>query len=279
MAHLLPFISAYDPPPPLILDLQGSKWRLGQFPPRELLVGQSIELVYSVSSENPGRLPVPHADFFKAVFQSSPILLLNDAKIKCIVESATDESIRVRVVEGGPIESRKGITYRESEYRQETLNEKDLAIVEMARGWPNLRYAISYVKDAIEMVRYRDLLGQVYMIAKLERRTAINDCLAIAHTADELWLCRGDLGAELGLSAMAQVVYLFSNQVISIPVPVLLAGQVLEHITTQPTPTRSEICYLYEALRKGYRGFVLSDETAVGHYPVAALQAASLFRS
>jgi pyruvate kinase len=78
---------------------------------------------------------------------------------------------------------------------------------------------------------------------------------------------------------MAETVYRFSEQVRELPPSVLLAGQVLEYMTGQPTPTRSELCYLHDALTKGYDGLVLSDETAVGRYPVESCRTAALFRS
>jgi pyruvate kinase len=57
-----------------------------------------------------------------------------------------------------------------------------------------------------------------------------------------------------------------------------MAGQVLEHMTASPTPTRSEACYLYDTLRAGYAGLVLSDETAVGRYPVESCRVAAMFQ-
>jgi pyruvate kinase len=77
---------------------------------------------------------------------------------------------------------------------------------------------------------------------------------------------------------MAELTARFSQQVRSLPAPALLAGQVLEHLTTQPAPTRSEVCHLYDALHAGYRGVVLSDETAIGRYPLESCRAAALFR-
>lgn len=141
-----------------------------------------------------------------------------------------------------------------------------------------VRYALSYVKDAAEMANYRRVLGESsHLIAKLERATALEDADGIAKMADELWLCRGDLGAEMGSRAMAEAVHAFSKKVASLPVPVLLAGQVLEHMTESLPPTRSELCYLYDALKAGFRGVVLSDETAIGRYPVEACRTAALF--
>jgi pyruvate kinase len=106
----------------------------------------------------------------------------------------------------------------------------------------------------------------------------MDDVQAIANSADELWLCRGDLGAELGPRAMAEAVHRFSEQVTGLSVPSIMAGQVLEHMTESSTATRSEVCYLFDTLQKGYRGFVLSDETAIGQNPVAACEVAAIWR-
>jgi pyruvate kinase len=130
------------------------------------------------------------------------------------------------------------------------------------------------------MEKYRRHFGpHAWLIAKLERQPAVTDeAQSIAEIADEVWWCRGDLGAEVGISAMAELTAGFSRQVASLPVPTLLAGQILEHMTGQPNPTRSEMCHLYDILQAGYAGVVLSDETAIGDDPVAGCRAAALFR-
>ncbi len=264
---------------PLALDLQGSKWRVGQFAAFELAAGQPVELVFGEASDRAGVLPVPHADFFKAAQVSSGELALNDAKIRLRVEQHAPDSIRARVLSGGQISAHKGITYTASEYRVEAISAKDQAIVEMARGILDLRFALSYVKDGPEMAKYRQRFGAgAYLAAKLERAPALADAAAIAGQADELWLCRGDLGAEVGLPAMAQAVARFNKQVRGWSKPVLMAGQVLEHMVAQPAPTRSEVCYLYDTLARGYSGFVLSDEAAIGSYPVEACRTAAMFK-
>jgi pyruvate kinase len=278
--RLTPFLSSLEPRPSLVLDLQGSKWRLGQFAPFELEAGQAVELIYAATADRKNVLPVPHLDFFNAAPASSRELVLNDARILLQVEAAGQSSIKARITRGGPITPNKGITFSSSQYRQETLGEKDRAVIEQTRQLESIRYAISYVRDAAEMVKYRTLLGRAaYLIAKLERGTAIDEAMQIADHSNELWLCRGDLGAELGSKAMAKKVHGLSIKAMDFQVPLLMAGQVLEHMTHEPTPTRSEVCYLYDALLLGYRGFVLSDETAVGRYPVEACRTVALFRT
>jgi len=278
-AWLERYRACFGPSPvPLVLDLQGSKWRLGQFTAFELAAGQVIRLVLAPTSDLLGILPVPHADFFRAAGQSSGQMALNDAKILLSLESTGEDWLTARVIRGGEISAHKGITFTASDYRVEALSEKDRAILAATRGLTGVRYAISYIRDAAEMARYRGLIHDSYLIAKLERGLAVAEARQVAGYADEVWLCRGDLGAELGFKEMAAAVAQISAQVRDLNVPSIMAGQVLEHMTAHPTPTRSEVCYLYDTLWRGYHGVVLSDETATGRYPVESCQVAAMFR-
>jgi pyruvate kinase len=265
---------------PVVLDLQGSKWRLGQFTPHELKEGQEIRLVYATETKREQELPVPHLDFFSSVKSSAGNIYLNDAKVCLAVLLVEQGYLLTRVTRGGPISPGKGITCLDSDSRKEAMTGKDQALVDQTRTIDPIRYAISYVRDAAEMSRYRTIFGSTrYLIAKLERKPALEQVDQIAEVSNELWLCRGDLGAEIGDKAMAEAVHQFSKQVRNQPVPVILAGQVLEHMTTAAAPTRSEVCFLYGALEAGYQGFVLSDETSIGHHPLASCRAAGIFRT
>jgi pyruvate kinase len=263
----------------LVLDLQGSKWRLGEFPTCVLAPDQHVELVYATATDRPDTLPVPHLDFFEAANVSSAEIVLNDAKITLVRESIGPESVRARVINGGELSARKGITFAASDYRPEKLSDKDRAILEQTQHLPFVRYAISYIRDSVELRKYRAHFGDAaYLIVKLERQAALDDAQHIAEVADELWICRGDLGAELGIRSMAEAVRRFSNTIGDLPIPACMAGQVLEHMTEHPTPTRSEVCYLHDVLRAGYHGVVLSDEAAIGRYPIESCRMAALFR-
>ena len=279
LERLMPFLRTQEHRPALAMDLQGSKWRLGKFAPLELVEGQTIELVLAPASDQPDRLPVPHVDFFQAALHSSPELRLNDAKVHLRVEAIAGELLRATVTRGGSLSAHKGITYLASDFRSETLSEKDQEIIRQTKDLPGIRYAISYLRDAADMRRYRIQFGpQAYLIAKLERAPAIAESEQIATEANELWVCRGDLGAEMGLPGMARVVYTISGRVRELNCPVIMAGQVLEHMTTAAAPTRAEVCALHDALTQGYGGFVLSDETAIGRNPLDACKAAAMFR-
>ncbi|MCU0489810.1 MAG: pyruvate kinase [Anaerolineales bacterium] len=278
LERLAPFMRATAPQAAIVLDLQGSKWRLGRFPADALAEGQMVELACADTSSTVKVLPVPHPDFFQAAQLSSGEIVLNDAKIRLAVEMVGETRLTARVVQGGEIAARKGITYTASPHRHERLSEQDREILAQTRGIENLQYAISYVRDGLEMACYRAGMDDLRLIAKLERRPALDDAVEIARIVDEVWLCRGDLGAELGLRGMAEAAAWFSKLVGSLQAPVLLAGQVLEHMTGCATPTRSEISCIYNVLEQGYQGVVLSDETAIGKFPLESCQAAALFR-
>ena len=280
-----------EDPFPVILDLQASKWRIGGVKTTYLQTGAAVQLIpaegeqRSASAPEPGILRVPHLDFFTAAQAAqNGEIAINDAKVMLRIENLEKRRITARVTRGGEIATGKGITLVGCGYRIEQLNPRDRRVVELGCSFPFVRYALSYVKDAAEMNNYRRLFSELwgkdqYLIAKLERASALAEAGEIARTADELWICRGDLGAEMGPAAMAEALHGFFPAIREIPKPVLLAGQVLEHMGAHPTPTRSEISYLYESLQRGLKGFVLSDETALGAYPLEACRTAALFRS
>jgi pyruvate kinase len=120
-------------------------------------------------------------------------------------------------------------------------------------------------------------LEKITVLTKIERSEAISHLGQISEQFDSLWVCRGDLGAQIGLPRMAAWVSSLVPR--SLSRPVWMAGQVLEHLTAHPEPTRSEVCHLCDLISRGYAGIVLSDETAIGENPVQAVKvAASLVR-
>jgi len=154
-----------------------------------------IDLLREAATTSRDVLPVPHRDFFEAAASSNGEIVLNDARSLLHMEVATSDRIRARIRRGGEISANKGITLPGSEYRKESLSEKDGWVFRHTREHRHIRYALSYVKDAAEMTNYRRLLGPPsHLIAKLERKTALDDADRIARVADALWLCRGDLG-------------------------------------------------------------------------------------
>lgn len=282
-----------QPVVPVILDLQGSKWRIGDVEARTLQEDDRVVFLLDPNDAVAGSgiemgevvIPVPHADFFQAAAASGDSVLLNDGRV--LVRLDRDRAaarLAGTVRRGGNISARKGITIPSSPFRAEALSERDRSIISDAEPFSFVEFALSYVRDEVEMERYRAAIPAGRRVAaKIERAPAVEAIREIADYADQLWICRGDMGAELGIVAMARVVreiehILHGGGESAIGVAVLLAGQVLEHMVEHPEPTRAEVCQLYDAHEAGYAGVVLSDETAVGRFPVESVQNAALFR-
>jgi pyruvate kinase len=158
------------------------------------------------------------------------------------------------------------------------LTPGDAARLEAVRGLPRLQVAWSFTLDGREADWVRARVPGTPVVAKVERLEAAHALAEIAARVDALWVCRGDLGEQLGPGALGRFVGSLSPA--DLGCPVLMAGQVLEHLTAHAEPTRSEACHLYDILARGYAGIVLSDETAIGVDPAHAVgQAAALVRA
>ena len=135
-----------------------------------------------------------------------------------------------------------------------------------------LRFAFSFMRDGREAEFVRHEARGVLVAGKVERAEAVAGYRALARRVDEVWICRGDLGAQVGAAAMAA--FVARVRPVRGGTPVLMAGQVLHGLVTGAEPSRSEVCHLYDLVERGYAGIVLSDETAIGRDPVGAVRCA-----
>lgn len=252
---------------PIVLDLQGAKMRIGAYPSVESIPSR-VSLVPAESSAVAAEIPVPHPELFHQLV-AGELLSLNDARISLRVEVVEESRIVASRLADGPLSSFKGINRREHPLELETLSRRDLAMIEATRTRRDVQYALSFVQSGAEaQVARRAIAGQP-LIAKVELPGAMEHLSRIDQAFDEIWLCRGDLGAQAGLGRIGALQAEFSAQIPTFSSPAYLAGQVLEHLTHFSTPTRTELVHLHDIEALGYAGFVLSDETAVGKNPIA----------
>lgn len=171
------------------------------------------------------------------------------------------------------IAPRKGVNVEQHPVRLDGLTAPDREALEIAARYGVRAFAFSFMASGEEAGWVRDLLPGARVIGKVEREEALRALDGIASRTDAIWVCRGDLGAQVGAARLAREVAAIAPR--DCPVPVLMAGQVLQHLVDYDEPTRSEVCHLHDLLARGYAGIVLSDETAIGKDPVAAVRAAS----
>ncbi|MAE71008.1 MAG: hypothetical protein CME06_11145 [Gemmatimonadetes bacterium] len=249
---------------PVVVDLQGAKMRIGRFPSIPRLPGR-VELVPGDRSERADTIPVPHPGLFRHAAPGDR-LFLNDARVELEIERVGDERIGARTVRNGPLEASKGINRAPHPLPFEALSDRDASMIDASIGRPFVEYALSFVRSAQDAGLLRPRLGGHRLIAKLERTEAIAHVREIDAAFDESWLCRGDLGAQAGVGELGPIQRRIATLIPSLRNPCYLAGQVLEHMTHFPEPTRSEVVHLYEVARSGFAGVVLSDETAIGRH-------------
>ena len=251
----------------VVIDLQGSKMRIGHFPSVDSLPDK-VSILYADSSKVLSEIPVPHKEFFKAV-KTGDLISLNDARILLKITDASENLVKADVVRNNRLSSNKGINRALHPIPFEELTQKDKEMIRISMRYEFTEFAFSFTLDGSEAQKLRPLTQNRKLIAKIERSESMEYLKAIDREFDEMWLCRGDLGAQAGIFELGKLQEEFASQINEFKSPCILAGQVLEYMTHFPEPTRSEVVHLYDTHKKGFKGFVLSDETAVGKNPLA----------
>ena len=271
---------------PLYIDLQGSKLRVHRIQPQvSVSVGDHVNLVRV--EENAESIP-EHSEGISIYVTENIMRLINagtevgidDGKILLTIESITEDRQRaVGVVHrGGVVRPRKGFNLRPHPITFTSLSARDRENVKATRDFKFVRYALSFACLPSEVAELQELAGADKFIAvKLERPLEDDATVALCNAAKELWLCRGDMGAQLGAFGELSVFY---RHFITETLPrllgagcrVIMAGEVLDHMCGAEEPTRSEICHLGDIYANGFVGIVVSNETAYGKYPVEVLK-------
>jgi len=262
-------------------DVRGRKLRIGPLPGGqiELAPGQPFRLIpVDTSDEVMGdayRVSVNYPELGRIVLQGDAILL-DDGALRLRVESARDEEVQCTVEIGGVLPERSGVNVPGRHITLPALTMKDRRDLDaLAPLRPDFVY-LSYVETADDITLLRRELARrglhIPIVAKIERAVALEHIEEIARSADALCLARGDLGVEVPLPRLPYV----QRQVIAaarrMGTPALLAGEVMFSLVSRQTPYRAEVTDVVVALEQGYRGFVLSDETAVGCDPAGAVR-------
>ena len=250
----------------LIVDLQGAKMRLGLF--NDLQVRKGERICFSSCGAS-GAVPLSHPELFSSV-EPGETLGCDDDRLHFRIEALTPETAETTALVGGVLRARKGVNILEHPVRLTDLTEADAVAIGLTAKLRPVSFAFSFMADGRESEWIRRRAPGCEVIGKIERSEAARSIAAIAGAVDGLWICRGDLGAQLGQAAMARWVSALEPR--NLPRPTVMAGQVLEHLTCHATPTRSETCHLFDLVGRGYAGFVLSDETAIGTDPVNAVR-------
>ena len=265
---------AFRRPIGILADLQGPKFRLGDFAGGRVFVkeGDVFKLDRTEAPGSNERVFLPHPQIFEAL-EPGHALLLDDGKIRMRVIEAGESRIAAEVLVGGALASRKGIAMPDSILPINPLNEKDKAdldfMLRLGVDW----IALSFVQRGEDIVLARRLIGQgAAIMAKIEKPSAINNLDSIVSAVDGLMVARGDLGVEMPVERVPGLQKRITRMARAAGKPVVVATQMLESMISAPTPTRAEVSDVATAVFDGADAIMLSAESAVGQFPVEAVE-------
>lgn len=264
----------YKRPIGILCDLQGPKFRLGEFEGERVLLSEGALFRFDRREEagTAERVFLPHPQIFEAV-EPGHSLLLDDGKLKMRVVDRSVREIVAEVVVGGALASRKGIAMPDSVLPINPITEKDRADLDYALRLGIDWIALSFVQRGDDLVLARRLIGQgAAIMAKIEKPSAIADLDAIIAAGDGFMVARGDLGVEMPVERVPGLQKEITRKARAAGKPVVVATQMLESMITSPMPTRAEVSDVATAVFDGADAIMLSAESAVGQFPLEAVR-------
>ncbi len=266
-------------PVAIMQDLQGPKIRVGEMPEKGIVLKKDTVITLTAKkikgkADAKGvMIPFQYKNLPKDVKKDDRILLC-DGMLELHVLKVKGEEIICKVISGGLLESHKGINVPTASISANPITEKDKKDLRFGLSHDVDFVALSFVRNAknVEELRemIRELHGKAKIIAKIERHEAINNMEEIIHEADGVMVARGDMGVEIP----AEQVPLVQKKLIRMAnrhgKPVITATEMLQSMIDKPRPTRAEISDVANAIFDNTDAIMLSNESAVGRYPVKA---------
>ncbi|MBT8288929.1 MAG: pyruvate kinase [Flavobacteriaceae bacterium] len=263
----------------ILADLQGPKLRVGVMD-HEVVVNEGDEIYFETGKEFKGtkeRIYMTYDNFPRDVNPGERILLDDGKLIFETVKTDRKSKVLAKVIQGGPLRSKKGVNLPNTNISQPALTEKDredaLFAIELKVDW----IALSFVRHAEDLMQLEELISEhsdykIPIIAKIEKPEAVVNIDKLVAYCDGIMVARGDLGVEIP----AQEVPLIQKQLVlrakKARVPVIIATQMMESMITSLTPTRAEVNDVANSVMDGADAVMLSGETSVGNYPVQVIQ-------
>ncbi len=264
---------SYGRPIGILVDLQGPKLRLGSFAEGaiQLKNGESFVLDSDKAPGDNSRVQLPHPEILAAL-KPGHALLLDDGKVRLIAEETSPERAVTRVVIGGRMSDRKGVSLPDTDLPVSAMTPKDRADLEAALVTGVDWIALSFVQRVEDIVEARKLIrGRAAIMAKIEKPQAIDRLPEILEASDALMVARGDLGVELPLERVPSLQKQMTRMARRAGKPVVVATQMLELMIQSPVPTRAEVSDVATAVYEGADAIMLSAESAAGKFPVEAV--------
>jgi pyruvate kinase len=265
-----------DTPIAIMQDLSGPKVRVGRIEGAiKLSPGDEIRLTGRSEASSQDEIPVSYPGLADDVKPGDRIMLA-DGEIELEVVDSVDGDLRCRVIVGGELSSNKGINVPGISLSVPSVTEKDICDLEFGLDQGVDWVAVSFVRQAEDILLVKERIRRrgldVPVIAKIEKHEAVQNIDRIIACSDGVMVARGDLGIEIPLSDVPVVQKMIIRRANDLGKPVITATQMLQSMISQPYPTRAEVSDIANAIFDGTDAVMLSGETAIGGYPVKAVE-------
>lgn len=257
----------------ILMDLQGPKLRLGKIVDGKLALttGQKIRLDLDPTPGDINRVPLLHPEIFAAI-RPGDDLLIDDGKVRLRVLSCTKEYAEVQALNAGLLSDRKGVNVPGAILPMSAMTAKDREDLDFGLSIGVDWIALSFVQRPEDIIELREIVGnRAWIMAKLEKPSAIDSLEAIVASSDGVMVARGDLGVELPPEEVPVLQKRIVRACREAGKPVIVATQMLESMITSPVPTRAEVSDVATAVYDGVDAVMLSAESASGAYPIEAV--------
>ena len=263
----------------ILADLQGPKLRVGVMA-GEAVVSPGDEIMFETGEPFEGdaeRVYMNYESFPRDVNPGERILLDDGKLIFEILESDRQSKVKAKVIQGGPLKSKKGVNLPNTNISLPALTEKDIEDALFAISQKVDWIALSFVRYSQDLIDLQNLIKdnsdhKIPIIAKIEKPEAVKNIDKIVSYCDGMMVARGDLGVEIP----AQEVPLIQKKLVlrakRARIPVIIATQMMETMITSLTPTRAEVNDVANSVMDGADAVMLSGETSVGNYPVQVIE-------
>lgn len=260
-------------------DLQGPKLRVGVMK-EDVIVNKGDLITFTTAEDIPGTAQKVYMNYKEFPNDVNPgeKILLDDGKLMFeVVETNRTTEVVARVVQGGPLKSKKGVNLPNTKVSLPALTKKDIKdaifAIEQKLDW----IALSFVRTAEDLIELQDLIAKhsdykIPIIAKIEKPEGVENIDKIVAYCDGLMVARGDLGVEVPAHEVPLIQKKLVNRAKTARIPVIIATQMMETMITSLTPTRAEVNDVANSVMDGADAVMLSGETSVGNYPVQVIE-------
>ncbi len=261
----------------ILVDLQGPKIRIGDLetPSVFLETGSTIEITIKDILGNDKIISTSYKHLIEDA-QPGNTILINDGLIRLIVLEKKSDSVICKIVNGGILTARKGMNLPGMNLSTPSITEKDFKDLEFVLNHRVDYIALSFVRKPEDVLQLKEWLKEkgrnIPVIAKIEKKEAVDNLDSIIEVADGIMIARGDLGVELPAQEVPVLQKTIIKKCNELGKLVITATQMLESMIQSPVPTRAEASDVANAVWDGTDVVMLSGETSIGKYPFQAVK-------